>query len=85
MGGGCIRERNEGAKRMNYIGDGAYVDIDGDCVILTTSNGVETTNRIVLEPRVLQTLMRYLNERIGSRLSLRDIPNDPSRGRLRDE
>ena len=33
-----------------YLGDGCYVDVDGQDVILTTENGIRVTNRIVLDP-----------------------------------
>lgn len=48
-------------KDKEYIGDGVYVEIDerGD-VILTTENGYEITNRIVLEPEVFRSLVEYL-------------------------
>jgi hypothetical protein len=43
-----------------YIGDGAYAEWDGDCIILTTSNGISITNRIVLEFEVLQSLESFV-------------------------
>jgi len=42
-----------------YIGDGVYADFDGFNVILTTENGIETTNRIVLEPEILSSFKRW--------------------------
>ena len=45
-----------------YLGDGVYAavaDYDLQTVILTTENGVATTNTIVLEPEVLAKLMAY--------------------------
>lgn len=46
-----------------YLGDGVYVDmwpeVDGG-LILTTENGIETTNRIYLEPQTIIALSRYL-------------------------
>jgi len=39
-----------------YLGDGVYVDFTGWAIVLTTSDGVRETNRIVLEPRVIQSL-----------------------------
>lgn len=44
----------------DYIGDGVYVDFDGYGLVLTTENGVKTTNRIVLEPEVYAQLLRYV-------------------------
>lgn len=47
-----------------YIGDGAYVDFIGENVVLTTENGISTTNRIVLEPEVMATfLIRVSHDR----------------------
>lgn len=47
--------------KKTYLGDGAYAEVDecGD-VILTTEDGIRTTNRIVLEPEVLDAFMRYV-------------------------
>ncbi len=42
-----------------YIGDGVYVEHDGFGLVLTTENGIETTNRIVLEPSVWNALQEY--------------------------
>lgn len=48
------------SERKRYIGDGVYVDVDGYAVILTTEDGICTTNRIVLEPQVVTSLELYL-------------------------
>ncbi len=44
-----------------YIGDGAYAQIgpDGE-IILTTDNGIETTNTIVLDPYVWKALLTFV-------------------------
>ena len=44
-----------------YLGDGAYARLDscGD-VVVYTSNGMQVTNEVVLEPHVLQTFERWL-------------------------
>jgi hypothetical protein len=45
-----------------YLGDGAYAEFDkhtGD-LVLTTDNGIDVTNRIVLESTVLVVLLDYL-------------------------
>lgn len=49
----------------DYVGDGCYVDFDGFGIILTTENGIATTNMIYLEPDALAALNRYA-ERIKS-------------------
>ena len=43
-----------------YLGDGAYVDFDGYALVLTTENGIEAQNTIVLEPEVWSALERYV-------------------------
>lgn len=44
-----------------YIGDGVYVDYDGNLgLVLTTEDGVNVTNRIVLEPMVYEALDAYV-------------------------
>ena len=45
-----------------YLGDGVYAAFDGHCVVLTTENGIETTNEIILEPEVLVALIAYYND-----------------------
>lgn len=42
-----------------YLGDAVYADFDGYHVVLTTENGIRTTNTICLEPAVLAALDRY--------------------------
>lgn len=44
-----------------YLGDAVYAEIDdyGD-LVLTTENGLETTNRIVLESRTYAMLVDYV-------------------------
>lgn len=49
-----------------YLGDGAYAEVTlwangAFDLVLTTENGIETTNRIVLEPEVLKALQEYLD------------------------
>jgi hypothetical protein len=43
-----------------YIGDGVYAEWSGYDVTLTTENGIATTNRIVLEPEMVEHLVRWL-------------------------
>lgn len=48
-------------KAKAYIGDGVYAEItEYDDLVLTTENGISTTNRIVLEPEVFGSLLKYL-------------------------
>ena len=46
--------------RRQYLGDAVYIDYDGTDLILTTEDGVEESNRIILEPAVIDALERYL-------------------------
>ncbi len=56
------------AKRLipekRYVGDSVYVESVGYgiAVWLTTSNGVEDTNRIMLESEVWEALQTYMTE-----------------------
>ena len=50
-------------ENKTYLGDGAYAEFQGYCVELTTSNGIDTTNTIVLEPLHVTALIRFLKER----------------------
>jgi hypothetical protein len=43
-----------------YIGDGVFVEYDGYGIVLTTENGIQITNRIVLEPAVYEALRRFV-------------------------
>lgn len=43
--------------KKRYIGDGVYAEIEHGNLVLTTENGFSTTNRIVLEPAVLASLL----------------------------
>ena len=45
-----------------YIGDAVYIDFDGFGIVLTTEDGYQTTNRIVLEPEVLSAFERWVVE-----------------------
>lgn len=51
--------------RKEYIGDGVYVDYDGFSIVLTTENGVEVTNTIVLEPSVYGALVEWVERLRG--------------------
>ncbi|MGA3064155.1 MAG: hypothetical protein ABSD90_13175 [Methylocystis sp.] len=49
--------RDQTAK--TYLGDGVYATFDGYQAVLTAENGVETTNRIYLEPETIGALIRF--------------------------
>ncbi len=47
--------------RKTYLGDGVYVELDGEGrILLTTSNGIRTTNSIYLAHDVLDNLDTWL-------------------------
>jgi len=56
-------------KFKTYLGDGVYIDlvepIDGT-VVLTTEDGIEETNRIVMEPEVLRAYTDWLMKVAGA-------------------
>lgn len=62
----------------DYLGDGVYADFDGYAIILTTENGIETTNTIYLEPSVLAALEEYQQKLIEHRKELESyVRNNP--------
>lgn len=49
-----------------YIGDGIYAELEPasfgpDTLILTTENGIEATNRIIIEFPEWQEIQRFMN------------------------
>jgi len=46
-------------KEPTYLGDGVYATFDGYQVWVWTSNGIRESERIALEPEVLDALNRY--------------------------
>lgn len=48
------------AETKEYIGDGVYAAFNGFALILTTENGLEVTNTIVLEPNEWAKLTKYV-------------------------
>ena len=52
-------------ENQEFIGDGVTVESDDDGVLtLTTSNGIKTTNTIVLEPEVWRALESYVTRMV---------------------
>jgi hypothetical protein len=43
-----------------YLGDGVYVARSELGLELTTEDGISVTNRIVLEPEVVEAFLRYI-------------------------
>lgn len=44
---------------LEYLGDGAYVEFNGESFRLYTSNGIEQTNSIFLGKRELKNLQEF--------------------------
>ena len=44
-----------------YLGDGAYVEWTGNEFIVYTSNGIERSNQVYLEPLAMRTLIEFHN------------------------
>ena len=48
------------SKQKSYLGDAVYVDVDEyNAIVLTTEDGYKSTNRIVLEPEVMDALLSW--------------------------
>lgn len=43
-----------------FLGDGVYAEYTGYSVILTTENGLTTTNTIHLEHREIESLLEFM-------------------------
>jgi phosphosulfolactate phosphohydrolase-like enzyme len=54
--------------RTEYLGDGLYASFDGFQLWLETTNGVEITNRIALEPSVMAALSVYVDKVFNDRM-----------------
>jgi hypothetical protein len=46
-------------KLKSYIGDGVYVDVEGSDIVLTTENGICSTNEIYLDMGMLKSIIDY--------------------------
>jgi len=44
-----------------YLGDAVYAAYDGYGLVLTTEDGIQTTNTIYLEPEVVQSLLDFVD------------------------
>jgi len=42
------------------MGDGCFAEITSQGIVLTTENGIEETNRIVLEPETWSGVLAYV-------------------------
>lgn len=57
-----IKESDFSGKNPCYLGDGVYASFDGFQIWLETSDGLEITNKVALDPTVLDCLMEYLKK-----------------------
>lgn len=55
-----MTEMPDWTTNAQYLGDAVYAGFDGYHVVLGTSNGMEMTNIIYLEPRVVKCLQDYV-------------------------
>lgn len=46
-----------------YLGDGLYMNWEGDILVLAAYNGIEVTNVVYLEPEVLASLLQNLKKK----------------------
>lgn len=54
-----------------YLGDAVYADFDGLHIVLTTENGIETTNTIYLLPETSEALQRYIQRAAEARRAVK--------------
>lgn len=59
-----------------YLGDAVSADFDGYHIVLTTEDGINTTNRIALDPDVWHALRQY-QQWVLTELYKDKLPNDP--------
>jgi hypothetical protein len=62
-----------------YIGDGVYAEWNGQVFIVTTSDGIGTTNRIVMEVEVVASLSDFFSYALKEHRLLMDrtdLPRD---------
>ena len=57
-------------QNKRYLGDGVYAEYDGYGIVLTTSNGIEETNKIYFEDEVVRALLEFID-------TIRRKENDP--------
>ena len=48
--------------RKTYLGDGVYIEFDGNGYKVTTTNGIEITNEIYLELEVYANLVQFVKQ-----------------------
>lgn len=48
-----------------HLGDAVYAEFDGHHIVLTTEDGINTTNKIYLDPDVSKALIPYIYKHHG--------------------
>jgi len=59
-----------------YLGDGVYVESDGHDLVLTSENGIDVLDRIVLDDSTYEALLHYVAELTRQRKQQRLEMND---------
>jgi hypothetical protein len=68
------------ASLKRYLGDSVYVDFSYGQFVLTTEDGVRTTNTIFLEPEIYEALVAYVRDlKVQLEKPRPPPPTDPSR------
>jgi hypothetical protein len=57
---GPNKSPHEVSNHATFLGDGLYADFDGYNVEIFASNGIIRTNRVFLEPCVLEAFLRWV-------------------------
>ncbi len=58
-------EEKERKNPKEYLGDAVYAEFDGCGIMLTTEDGISTTNSIYLEPEIL-ALLNFFYESVST-------------------
>jgi hypothetical protein len=57
-----------------YLDDGIYFEITPSEIIITTSNGLETTNEIVMDRNMIQKLVNRFNYHVDPQFHIKVLP-----------
>jgi len=49
-----------GERKVSYLGDSVYAEIENGMVKLTTNNGSGPSNTIYLEPRIIESFIDFV-------------------------
>lgn len=56
------REVDQSSWKRTYLGDGLYAEYDGYQFMLAANNGIQDTNVVYIDPRVLVAFMNYVQK-----------------------